>query len=142
MPTRKAIATWTGTLKEGKGHLKGQSGLDMQYAFSSRFEDGAGTNPEELLAAAHAGCYSMALNAALEKNGFVAEFVSTEGQCTIEKIGDGMTISKLKLVTRAKVPGLSAEKFHELAEATKTGCIVSKALGAVPSMELEASLEA
>ena len=141
MPTRKATATWTGTLKEGKGHLKGQSGLDMQYAFSSRFADGAGTTPEELLAAAHAGCYSMALNAALEKNGFVAEFVSTEGQCTIEKIGDGMVISKLKLVTRAKVPGLSAEKFYEFAEATKTGCIISQALSAVP-MELEATLEA
>jgi lipoyl-dependent peroxiredoxin len=140
MPTRKATATWTGTLKEGKGHLKGQSGLDMQYAFSSRFEDGPGTNPEELLAAAHAGCYSMALNVALERAGFAAEYVKTEGNCTVEKIGDGMSISKLKLVTRAKVPGLDAAKFLEFAEATKTGCIVSRALSAVP-MELDAVLE-
>jgi lipoyl-dependent peroxiredoxin len=140
MPTRKATATWTGTLKEGKGHLAGQSGLDMQYAFSSRFEDGPGTNPEELLAAAHAGCYSMALNVALERAGFAAEYVRTEGNCTVEKIGDGMSISKLKLVTRAKVPGLDADKFMEFAEATKTGCIVSRALSAVP-MELDAALE-
>jgi lipoyl-dependent peroxiredoxin len=140
MPTRKAVATWTGTLKEGKGHLAGQSGLDMQYAFSSRFEDGPGTNPEELLAAAHAGCYSMALNVALERAGFAAEYVRTEGNCTVEKIGDGMVISKLKLVTRAKVAGLDAAKFLEFAEATKTGCIVSKALSAVP-MELDAALE-
>jgi lipoyl-dependent peroxiredoxin len=140
MPTRKATATWTGTLKEGKGHLAGQSGLDMQYAFSSRFEDGPGTNPEELLAAAYAGCYSMALNVALERAGFAAEYVKTEGNCTVEKIGDGMSISKLKLVTRAKVPGLDAAKFLEFAEATKTGCIVSRALSAVP-MELDAALE-
>ncbi len=139
MPTRKATAKWEGTLKEGRGHLIGQSGLDMRYAFSSRFEDGPGTNPEELIAAAHAGCYSMALNSALEKNGFSAEFVETEGQCTVEKIGDGMSISKLKLVTRAKVPGLDAAKFAEFAEATKTGCIVSRALASVP-MELDAQL--
>jgi lipoyl-dependent peroxiredoxin len=141
MPTRKATATWTGTLKEGKGHLVGQSGLDLQYAFSSRFEDGPGSNPEELLAAAHAGCYSMALNAALERGGFVPTRVSTEGNCTVEKVGEGMSITKLKLVTRAVVPGISNEKFMELAEATKTGCIVSKALSAVP-MELDAALEA
>ena len=141
MPTRKATATWTGTLKEGKGHLTGQSGLDMQYAFTSRFEDGAGTNPEELLAAAHAGCYSMALNVGLERAGFSAEYVTTEGQCTLEKVGEGMKVTKLKLVTKAKVPGLSAEKFLEFAEATKTGCIISQALSAVP-MELEATLEA
>ena len=139
MPTRKAVAKWEGTLKEGRGHLTGQSGLDMRYAFSSRFEDGPGTNPEELLAAAHAGCYSMALNAALEREGFVAEYVETEGACTLEKVGEGMAISKLKLTTRAKVPGLEAAKFQEMAEATKTGCIVSQALSAVP-MELDAQL--
>jgi lipoyl-dependent peroxiredoxin len=140
MPTRKATAKWTGTLKEGKGHLTGQSGLDMQYAFTSRFENGPGTNPEELIAAAHAGCYSMALNAALERAGFTPDYVSTEGNCTVEKVGDGMSITKLKLVTRAKAPGLDATKFMELAEATKTGCIVSRVLSAVP-MELDAALE-
>ncbi len=140
MPTRKATATWKGTLKEGTGHLTGQSGLDMQYAFSSRFEDGPGTNPEELLAAAHAGCYSMALNAALSQNGFTPEYVTTEGQCTLEKLDSGMSITKLKLVTRAKVPGLDGAKFQEMAEATKTGCLVSRALSAVP-MELDAALE-
>jgi lipoyl-dependent peroxiredoxin len=141
MPTRKATAKWTGTLKEGKGHLNGQSGLDMQYAFTSRFEDGPGTNPEELLAAAHAGCYSMALNAGLEREGFKAEYVETEGQCTLEKVGEAMTVTKMKLVTRAKVPGMDNAKFQEFAEATKTNCIISRALMAVPTMELEATLE-
>ncbi len=141
MPTRKATATWTGTLKEGKGHVTGQSGLDLQYGFSSRFEDGPGSNPEELLAAAHAGCYTMALNAALGNNGFMPVSVHTEGLCTVEKLESGMSITKLKLVTRAVVPGISSEKFLELAEATKTGCIVSRALASVP-MELDAALEA
>ena len=139
MPTRKATAKWEGTLKEGRGHLTGQSGLDMRYAFSSRFEDGPGTNPEELIAAAHAGCYSMALNAALERAGIAAEFVETEGACTVEKIGDGMSITKLKLTTRARIPGMDEAKFMEMATATKDGCIVSRALSAVP-MELDAAL--
>jgi lipoyl-dependent peroxiredoxin len=139
MPTRKATARWEGTLKEGRGHLNGQSGLDIRYAFSSRFEDGPGSNPEELLAAAHAGCYSMALNAGLEAQGFHAEYVETEGACTVEKLETGMSITKLKLTCRAKVPGLDAAKFAEMAEATKTGCIVSRALSAVP-MELDAQL--
>ena len=140
MPTRTATATWTGTLREGKGHLEGQSGLDMRYAFSSRFADEPGTNPEELLAAAHAGCYSMALNAGLEAAGHKPEYVVTQGYCTVEKLEAGMTISKLKLVTRAKVPGLSNDEFQKFASDTKTGCIVSRALSAVP-MELEATLE-
>jgi lipoyl-dependent peroxiredoxin len=140
MPTRKATATWEGTLREGKGQLKGQSGLDMRYAFSSRFGDEPGTNPEELLAAAHAGCYSMALNAALENAGFAAEYVSTEGQCTLEKLDSGMSITKLKLVTRARVPGIEPDQFKKFAEDTKNGCIVSRALSAVP-MELDATLE-
>jgi lipoyl-dependent peroxiredoxin len=140
MPTRTATATWTGTLREGKGHLEGQSGLDMRYAFSSRFADEPGTNPEELLAAAHAGCYSMALNAGLEAAGHRAEYVVTQGHCVLEKLEAGMSITKLKLVTRAKVPGLSNEDFQKFAEDTKTGCIVSRALSAVP-MELDATLE-
>ena len=140
MPTRTATATWTGTLREGKGHLEGQSGLDMRYAFSSRFADEPGTNPEELLAAAHAGCYSMALNAGLEAAGHTAEYVVTQGHCVLEKLDSGMSITKLRLVTRAKVPGLSNEEFQTFAENTKTGCIVSRALSAVP-MELEATLE-
>ncbi len=140
MPTRTATATWTGTLREGKGHLEGQSGLDMRYAFSSRFADEPGTNPEELLAAAHAGCYSMALNAGLEAAGHKAEYVVTQGYCVLEKLEAGMSITKLKLVTRAKVPGLSNADFQKFAEDTKTGCIVSRVLSAVP-MELEATLE-
>ena len=140
MPTRTATATWTGTLREGKGHLEGQSGLDMRYAFSSRFADEPGTNPEELLAAAHAGCYSMALNAGLEAAGHQAEYVVTQGHCVLEKLEAGMSITKLRLVTRAKVPGLSNEDFQKFAEDTKTGCIVSRALSAVP-MELDATLE-
>ena len=139
---RNAQAHWEGAGKTGKGTLTSDSAVlnQTQYSFNTRFEDGVGTTPEELVAAAHAGCYSMAPNATLEANGFVPIKVATEGNCTVEKIGDGMSITKLKLVTRAVVPNISSEKFLELAEATKTGCIVSKALASVP-MELDAALE-
>ena len=139
--SRRGSAQWSGDLMKGAGTVSTESGTvqNAQYSFKTRFENGTGTNPEELLAAAHAGCYSMALNAALEREGFVPEYVETEGACTLEKVGEGMRISKLKLTTRAKVPGLDAAKFQELAEATKTGCIVSQAMSAVP-MELDAQL--
>lgn len=140
MPTRKATAVWEGPLRGGKGTFNGQTGLGGTYSFGSRFEEGvAGSNPEELLAAAHAACFSMALGAALEKNGTPATRVQTEGACTLEKVGDGMAITRLRLTTRASVPGIEPQKFQELAESTKDNCLVSRALKAVP-MELDATL--
>jgi lipoyl-dependent peroxiredoxin len=139
MPTRKATATWQGTLKEGKGHFKGEGGLEAAYAFSSRFEDGPGSNPEELLAAAHAACYSMALNAGLEKAGFAAQEVVTTAACTLERSDGNMTVTKMKLTTRAKVAGISPEDFLKMAEDTKVACIISRALN-VAEMELDAAL--
>lgn len=140
MPTRRATAVWEGPLKGGKGRFNGQTGLGGEYSFGSRFEEGVvGSNPEELLAAAHSACFSMALSAALERDGTPATRVETEGACTVEKVGEGMSISRLKLTTRASVPGIDEARFREIAEATKDGCIVSRALKAVP-MELDAQL--
>ena len=141
MPTRKATAIWEGGLKEGKGSIKTERGLTAPYGFLSRFGDGTptGTNPEELLAAAHAGCYSMALAAALEQGGTPATKVETNGACTIEKAGEGFAITKMALTVRASVPGLTAEAFQKVALATKEGCPVSGALKAV-KIELDAQL--
>jgi osmotically inducible protein OsmC len=140
MPTRSASATWTGDLKTGNGSFKGSSGkLDGKYSFGTRFGEEAGTNPEELIGAAHAACFSMALAAGLGKNGFNPQSVSTTAAVTIDKVGDGFKITKIKLTTQAKVPGVDANKFQEIATATKTGCPVSGALSAVP-IELDAKL--
>jgi len=139
MPTRKASATWEGGLRGGKGSFSGQTGLGGAYNFSSRFEEGTGSNPEELLAAAHAACYSMALSGGLERNGTPAEKVHTEAACTVEKVGEGFSITRMKLTSRATVPGIDAAKFQEIAEATKAGCPVSRALGAI-EIELDAQL--
>jgi osmotically inducible protein OsmC len=141
MPTRKASAVWEGGLREGRGTLKGESGsLDGAYNFGSRFADGPGTNPEELLAAAEAGCFSMALAAGLERNGTPAERVETNAACTVEKVGEGFAITTIRLKTRARVPGLTADKFMEMANETKRTCVVSRALSAV-EIHLEAELE-
>jgi osmotically inducible protein OsmC len=141
MPTRKATAVWQGGLKDGKGSIKTERGLEAAYGFLSRFGDGSptGTNPEELLAAAHAGCYSMALAANLEGAGTPATKIETSGACTIEKQGEGFAITKMVLTVRATVPNVSAETFHRAAEVTKLGCPVSGALKAVP-IELDAKL--
>jgi lipoyl-dependent peroxiredoxin len=140
MPTRNASATWTGDLKTGNGSFKGSSGkLDGSYSFGTRFGDAAGTNPEELIGAAHAACFSMALAAGLGKNGLNPQSVSTTAALTIDKVGEGFKITKIKLTTQAKVPGVDAAKFAEIANATKTGCPVSAALAAVP-IELDAKL--
>src|SRR3954465_14815115 len=129
MPTRKASATWEGGLKNGKGSFKGESGaIAAQFNFSSRFESGAGSNPEELLAAAEAACFSMALSAGLEKNGTPPTSVETKAACTVEKVGEGFGITKMALDVRAVVPNLDDAKFQEIAKATKDGCPVSKAL--------------
>ena len=139
MPTRKAEAVWEGTLKGGHGTFKGQTGLSGAYSFSSRFEEGPGSNPEELLAAAHAACYSMALSAGLEKNGTPSKSVKTEAFCTIEKVGEGFKITTMKLVTRASVPGIDNDAFQAVAAKTKEGCPVSGALKAI-NIELDAAL--
>jgi osmotically inducible protein OsmC len=140
MPTRTANATWQGGLRDGKGTFKGQTGLQGQYNFSSRFENGAGSNPEELLAAAHAACYSMALSLGLEKAGFKPQSVDTEAACTIDKVGEGFKITRMRLTTRATVPGIDDAKFQSIAAATKEGCPVSGALKNNVQIELAASL--
>jgi osmotically inducible protein OsmC len=140
MPTRKANAVWQGGLRNGKGTFKGQTGLEGQYNFSSRFENGAGSNPEELLAAAHAACYSMALAVGLEQAGFTATQVDTQAACTIEKVGEGFKITRIQLTVRATVPKIDDAKFQSIAAATKEGCPVSGALKGNVQMDLDAKL--
>ena len=140
MPVRKAEAVWEGTLKSGKGKMKfGSGAYEGAYSFASRFEDGKGTNPEELLGAAHAGCFSMALSLVLEIAGFKAEYIHTTANVHIDKVGEGFKITVIDLVTEAKVPGIDEKKFLEQAEATKKGCPVSQALTGV-DIRLKASL--
>jgi len=140
MPTRTASAKWEGGLKGGKGSFMGATGLSGQYNFSSRFENGTGSNPEELLAAAEAACFSMALGAALEGRGTPATSVETKAACTVEKVGDGFSITKMVLDVKATVPGIDDATFQEVAEATKEGCPVSKALKGNVDLQLNASL--
>ena len=141
MPTRNASATWEGGLQGGKGSFSGESGaIGGSYSFGSRFGDQGGTNPEELLAAAEAACYSMALSAGLEKGGHTPERVETRAACTIEKVGEGFKITTMRLRVRARVPGLDAEAFQKAAEETKKGCPVSQALASV-DITVEAELE-
>jgi osmotically inducible protein OsmC len=131
MPTRSASAKWEGGLKNGHGSFSGQTGLGGQYNFSSRFENGSGSNPEELLAAAEAACFSMALSAGLEKNGTPATSVETKAGCTVEPKDGGFAITKIALDVRASVPNLDDATFQRIAKDTKDNCPVSKALKAV-----------
>ncbi|HEX5831840.1 MAG TPA: OsmC family peroxiredoxin [Gemmatimonadaceae bacterium] len=141
MPTRNAAAEWTGGLKGGKGSFEGESGtINGDYSFGSRFEEAGGTNPEELLAAAEAACYSMALAGALERAGTPPTSVRTQAACTIERVGDGFKITTMKLQVRATVPGADRDTFKDLAEAAKDGCPVSSALLGNVRIELEAQL--
>jgi osmotically inducible protein OsmC len=128
MPTRTASAKWEGGLKGGKGSFKGATGLGGQYSFSSRFEEGTGSNPEELLAAAEASCFTMALSANLEKNGTAPTSVETTARCTIEKVNDANTITRIELEVRAVVPNLDQETLQRLANTTADTCPVSRAL--------------
>ena len=138
MPVRKSTAEWRGTLKEGAGSMKLASGLyEGPYTFSSRFEEAAGTNPEELIGAAHAGCFSMFLAALLSDKGYKPERISTSAAV---RIGEGPTIDRIVLDTEAVVPGVSEAEFQELAARAKAGCPVSKALAAVPEIVLHARL--
>lgn len=137
---RKAEARWTGDLKSGSGRVKlGSGAFEGPYSFISRFESGGGTNPEELLGAAHAGCFSMALSLALSMSGHPATSVDTTATVHLEKVGAGFAITGIDLLTRGVVPGIDAETFKRHAEETKSNCIISKALSAVP-MRLDADL--
>ena len=142
MPTRKASAVWDGGLRGGKGSFKAESGLvGGTYGFGSRFEQAPGSNPEELIAAAHAACLSMALSGGLERAGKTPTRVATEASCTVEKVGESFKITKMKLVVRGKVPGLDQAGFAAAAEAAKEGCPVSGALKGNVAFELDAKLE-
>ena len=141
MPTRNASAVWEGGLKTGKGSFKGESGsIGGAYSFATRFGDTPGSNPEELLAAAEAACYSMALSGGLEKNGTPATKIETSAACTIEQGEGGFSIKSLKLDVKASVPGIENAKFQEIATATKSGCPVSKALSSSVDVQLTARL--
>ncbi len=137
---RKATATWTGNGKEGQGRLDTVSGVLDQtpYGFNSRFEDGPGSNPEELLAAAHAGCFTMALAFQLEHAGYMAEELRTEAAVSLGKEGEGFRINRSALTLTARVPGIEQAKFDELAQTAKSGCPVSKLFNA--EITLDATL--
>lgn len=142
MAIRSAEAVWTSGLKDGKGTVKlGSGAYEGAYSFASRFEQGTGTNPEELIGAAHAGCFSMALSAGLERAGHKPKSVKTKARVHLEKVGDGFQITKIQLQTEADVPGIDQAKFREQAEAAKKGCPVSRALAGV-QIELDAKLTA
>jgi osmotically inducible protein OsmC len=140
MPVRQGEATWKGNLQEGKGIVKlGKGAFEGAYSFTSRFEEGVGTNPEELLGAAHAGCFSMALSARLSRAGFEPKSVHTVADVHIERVGEGFKITRILLKTEADVPGIDAKTFLEEAETAKVGCPVSQALTGV-EISLEAKL--
>lgn len=141
MPVRTANAEWKGDLPGGKGTLKTQSGaVDARYSFTSRFEEGVGTNPEELIGAAHAGCFSMALANILAKAGNAPTSIRTTAKVHLDKVEGGSAITLIELECRATVPGIDQDAFLEHAQSAKVGCPVSKALGAV-KITLDASLQ-
>lgn len=141
MPVRTADAEWTGTLREGSGHMRlGGGAFDGAYSFSSRFEEGTGTNPEELIAAAHAGCFSMQLSGNLGRAGFTPEHVATSARVHIEKGDPGFSITRIELTTEASIPGIDEGQLQEIAEQAKQGCPVSRALAAVPEITVTAKL--
>ena len=133
---RKASAVWKGGLKDGKGTVSSASGVlkNTPYSFSTRFEDQPGTNPEELIAAAHAGCFSMALSAQLGNAGMTAESIETSATLTMEKLEAGFTITAIHLDVVGKIPGGDAAKFNEAANNAKAGCPVSRVLNAKITM--------
>jgi osmotically inducible protein OsmC len=141
MPERTASAVWNGSLTEGDGTMRmGSGAYEGPYSFDSRFEEGDGTNPEELIAAAHAGCFSMALSGELGKAGHEPESVETEATIHLDKVDDGFAIKRIVLRTRVSAAGLDEAAFQEAANAAKEGCPVSQALAAVESIELHAEL--
>lgn len=140
MPVRTSEAKWSGDLKQGSGtvHL-GSGAWEGQYNFSSRFESGKGTNPEELIAAAHAACFSMALSAGLSGAGYTVDSIHTSAKVKVEPVTGGFEITHIDLITEAKVAGIDKAAFDKIAADTKAGCPVSKALKAVP-IDLDAKL--
>ena len=137
---RKASAVWRGGLKDGKGTISTESGTlkDTQYSFSTRFESGVGTNPEELIAAAHSGCFAMAFSAELGKSGLTPESISATATVSLEKTNDGFTVTESHLDVTAKVPGTDKAKVQEIANAAKAGCPISRLLNAKVTMTLNA----
>lgn len=141
MPVRNASAEWRGNLIDGQGTMAlGSGAYEGKYSFASRFEAGPGTNPEELIGAAHAGCFSMALSGLLAAAGFTPASVKTTARVKIEKEGDGFSITHIALNTDAQVPGIDRETFQRIANDAKVGCPVSRALAAVPEITLDATL--
>lgn len=134
---RSASAVWHGSIKEGKGTISTQSGVlkDTQYSFAARFESGIGTNPEELIGAAHAGCFTMALSGQLTNAGLPPESIETTADVSLTKDDKGFVIDKIHLTTKAKVPGMEKEKFAELAATAKAGCPVSRLFNAQITMD-------
>jgi osmotically inducible protein OsmC len=141
---RSASAVWKGGLKDGKGSISTDSGVlsETQYSFSTRFEDGKGTNPEELIAAAHAGCFSMALSGQLGQAGLTAESIRTTASVRLEKTDAGFAITSVHLEVRAKVPGADEQAFEKAAQNAKAGCPVSKVLKAEITMDAALLAEA
>jgi osmotically inducible protein OsmC len=140
MIDRKADARWEGNLRDGRGTIRlGSGAFEGPYSFGTRFESAAGTNPEELLGAAHAGCFTMALSMMLTQAGHPPASLETTATVHLDKVGEGFAITGIDLVTRGKVPGQTQAEFQRLAENAKANCIVSKALAGVP-MKLQATL--
>ncbi|OOG57361.1 OsmC family protein [Rhodanobacter sp. C03] len=134
---KSASAHWSGGIKDGQGSISTETGAlrEAPYGFKSRFEDGPGTNPEELIAAAHAGCYSMALSLGLGNAGFTADSIDTKAVVTLDKDGDGFSITTVDLSCRAKIPGIDTATFDQIAQATKQACPVSKVLKATITLD-------
>ncbi len=141
MATSKATAQWDGTIKAGKGTMKPAHGSDVPFSAGTRFEGQPGSNPEEMIGAALAGCFSMALSVGLEQAGATPKSIRTSANVTIDRDGGGFTIKAIELTTEVDASGIDQGKFQEVANATKKGCPVSKALAAVPSMTLNATLK-
>ena len=140
MAVRKAQAEWRGSLVEGRGNVEVESGIfKSSYSFQTRFGEEKGTNPEELIGAAHAACYSMALSFILEQNKFKPVKISTEASVHIDKVGEGFKITKIFLDVKGEVPGIEIKEFIKYANEAKTGCPVSQALAATP-IEMKAEL--
>lgn len=144
MSKRIATARWEGNLKEGKGTMSGSSGAfkGMPYSFRTRFEDAPGTNPEELIGAAHAGCFSMALSAGLADAGMTPESVDTTAAVTLEPVDGKPTVTGIHLEVVARIPGADAAKFAAIADGTKQGCPISRLLAPGTKITLNAKLEA
>jgi lipoyl-dependent peroxiredoxin len=142
MATRKASATWKGNLKEGEGTMALGSGVwEGPFSFKTRFEEGQGTNPEELIGAALAGCFTMQVSHALSEAGHVPDSVETQAKVQIRNVDGNPTISQIDLVTTARVPGIDDGTFQETAKTAKDGCIISRALAGVGNITLDATLE-